>query len=189
MNRMMRCPIILSWLCILSLMCAGGRTEVEGGLKAGDDAPQFALPDIKGKQVSLEEYRGKPVVLNFWAFWCDTWKAELPYLKELAPRRNEIGFRMLAISVDGTRLQEFQRVTEGKTPFPVLLDVGGKVSAQYHIAHVPTVVILDGVGKVRYVKVGYPGNEAVLHQLRRLVSPASAGTATQKATAGEPKAK
>jgi peroxiredoxin len=170
-------------------MCAGGRTEVEGGLKAGDDAPQFALPDIKGKQVSLEEYRGKPVVLNFWAFWCDTWKAELPYLKELAPRRNEIGFRMLAISVDGTRLQEFQRVTEGKTPFPVLLDVGGKVSAQYHIAHVPTVVILDGVGKVRYVKVGYPGNEAVLHQLRRLVSPASAGTATQKATAGEPKAK
>ena len=153
------------------MFCTVGRADVAAGLTLGDSGPSFVLPDVEGKQVRLEDYRGKPVVLNFWAFWCDTWKAELPHLKELAKRQDEIGFHLLSISVDGTRLQEFLSVTGGKTPFPVLLDVGGKVSADYHIGHVPTVVILDGAGKVRYVKVGYPGNEALLHQVRALCPP------------------
>src|SRR5207249_3459036 len=109
----------------------------------------FALLDTGGKQCDLRTCRGKPVVLNFWAFWCDTWKEELPHLQELAGRQKEIGFSLLSISVDGMRLKEFQGRVRHPLPFPVLLDVGGRVSRDYRVGHVPTVLILDSSGQVR----------------------------------------
>jgi peroxiredoxin len=137
------------------------------GPTIGDPAPAFTLPDTQGKTVRLDEFRGKPLLLNFWAFWCDTWKAELPGLKELAARQKDLGFKMVAVSVDGTRVQEFERLTHGSVPFPVLLDVGGKLSAACNVHHVPTVVVIDAAGIVRYTCVGFPGVDPILHEIRR----------------------
>ncbi|HZT41989.1 MAG TPA: TlpA disulfide reductase family protein [Chthonomonadaceae bacterium] len=146
----------------------GSAPPIQTGGKVGQVAPEFTLPDIKGHPVRLQDFKGKPVVLNFWAFWCDTWKDEMPHLKALAARQDELGFRLVAISVDGKRLQEFLNRTKGEVPFPVLLDAGGGVSARYTISHVPTVVIVDAGGRVRSVKVGYPGNHVILAVLRPL---------------------
>ncbi|BDI29588.1 thiol:disulfide interchange protein [Capsulimonas corticalis] len=140
------------------------------GPAIGSQAPGFTLADTQGKHVSSADYRGQILVLNFWAFWCDTWKAETPQLRELAPRQDELGFRLVAVSVDGARLPEFQRSAHGGVPFPVLLDDQKQVSAQYHIAHVPTVVIVDRAGKVRYTARAYPGNYAILAELRKIAS-------------------
>src|SRR5205807_9227887 len=91
--------------------------------------------------------------------------------QELISQQEALGFRLVTISVDGTRLPEFRHRTGGsKTPFPVLLDVGGQVCARYKVAHVPTVVIIDGAGRVRYTASGYPGNHVVLRELRKLAS-------------------
>src|SRR5262249_27607832 len=134
-------------------------------------APAFTLPDVAGRQVRLADFRGRIVVLNFWAFWCDTWKAEMPHLRELVSQQEDLGFRLIAVSVDGTRLPEFQKRAGGdKIPFPVLMDVGGQVSTRYQIAHVPTIVILDRAGRMRYTATGYPGNHVLLRELRKLVS-------------------
>jgi peroxiredoxin len=130
----------------------------------------FTLPDLKGKALSLQQLKGHIAVLNFWAFWCDTWKDELPHLKELAKEQTDRDFRLVAISVDGTRLQEFMDRTKGDVGFPVLLDAGSKVSASYKVVHVPSVIILDGAGRIRYTRSGYPGNEAIRTVLRRLQS-------------------
>ena len=137
---------------------------------SGSIAPLFDLPDISGKRLRLDEYRGRTVVLNFWAFWCDTWKAEMPHLRELAKRQDELNFRIVAISVDGTRLPEFAPAASAENRFPVALDVGGQVSGQYGIAHVPTVVILDPQGRVQYTCVAWPGNQLILNRLRALSS-------------------
>jgi peroxiredoxin len=162
------------WLSITLLLVATASHaagKAAPGMIPGSPAPPFSLPDIHGKQVRREEFRGQIVVLNFWAFWCDTWKAEMPHLQELVPQQQELGFRLIAISVDGTRLPEFQnRTGGGRTPFPVLMDVGGQVSARYKVAHVPTVVIIDRAGRVRYTATGYPGNNVVLHAVRKLAS-------------------
>ncbi len=144
----------------------GAETEVI--TSADSIAPAFSLPDVKGKTFDLQAHRGEIVVLNFWAFWCDTWKAELPHLKTLAARQNEMGFRLVAVSVDGTRLREFMNITNGNLPFPVLLDGGASVSQRFRIAHVPTVIILDNTGKIRYRTFGYPGNDVVLHEITRI---------------------
>lgn len=147
---------------------------------AGED---FTLPDLHGKALHLQEMRGKITVLNFWAFWCDTWKEELPHLKDLAHEQTARNFRLIAISVDGTRLQTFLDQTGGEIGFPVLLDTGGKVSRSYRVVHVPTVLILDAAGRIRYIKSGYPGNQAILTELRLLQSE-QAGEAVSR-TAGQ----
>lgn len=138
------------------------------GLPRGKPAPAFQLFDIHGKEYRLADFKGKPTVINFWAFWCDTWKEELPHLAELAGRQHDMGFRIVAISVDGTRLREFRKRTGGKLPYPVLLDVGGKVSAKYQITGVPTVVILDSAGRVQSFRVGCQSAAVLLDTLRGL---------------------
>ena len=146
----------------------GGPRIGSNGPPLGTAAPDFSLLDVQGKQFRLADYRGKTVVLNFWAFWCDTWKAELPSLRELAKRQQDMSFTLLAASVDGTRLSEFQRHTAGAVPFPVLMDVGGQVTDRYRVRHVPTVVIIAPDGTVRFAVAGYPGNFVVLRELRRI---------------------
>lgn len=160
------------WVLVLGSLWIGrpaGASPPTSLPLAGSTAPTFMLPEEDGRLVRLEDYQGQTVVLNFWAFWCDTWKAELPSLKVLARQQASLHFHLVAISVDGTRLPVFQKYTHGvPVPFPVLLDAGGHVSKSYHVAHVPTVVIVDGTGHIRYTAYGYPGNEAVLNALRRI---------------------
>ena len=155
-------------LLVTSYTCPAAEKPKAGGPVAGGLAPSFALLDVQGEQHRLNDWKGRIVVLNFWAFWCDTWKEEMPHLRELAEREKDLGFKLVCISVDGTRLPEFRRRAGAPVPWPVLLDVGGRVSRQYKIAHVPTVVIVDAHGRVRTIAEGYPGNHAVLREVARL---------------------
>ncbi len=158
----------LACLLLAAALVYAAAPAKRGGPPLGTTAPDFSLLDVHGKQFRLADYRGKTVVLNFWAFWCDTWKAELPSLKELASQQHDMNFSLLAASVDGTRLPEFQHRTAGIVPFPVLMDVGGQVTAHYHVRHVPTVVIIGPDGTVRFTADGYPGNFVILHELRKI---------------------
>ena len=166
MSRQTLVYILILW--IIRQPSVTRAAETEAAVRVGSIAPVFTLPDVKGKTFDLQAHRGEIVVLNFWAFWCDTWKAELPHLKVLAARQEEMGFRLVAVSVDGTRLREFMNITNGNLPFPVLLDGGANVSQRFRIAHVPTVIILDGAGKIRYRTFGYPRNDVVLHEITRI---------------------
>jgi len=174
-NRIIRymTAVLLTMAAILALLAAfappAGAAD-RNGPPLNQSAPAFSLLDTHGQSHALSDYRGQIVVLNFWAFWCDTWKAELPSLRELATRQEEQGFTIAAASVDGTRYPEFQRLTHDSLPFPVMMDVGGKVSQLYQIGHVPTVVIIDAAGVVRYTHYGYPGNDAVLSAVRKIGS-------------------
>lgn len=177
--------VCLQWLGVLLLaisVCLPAHAQAAVPLGAdapaftlplGAKAPAFTLPDTEGRARFLSEWAGRPVVLNFWAFWCDTWKAELPSLRELAADQPALGFALVAISVDGTRVPEFMRQRGAPTPFPALLDMQSRVSRAYGVAHVPTVIILDAEGRVRYTHIGYPGNDAVRSVLRRLAVPAA----------------
>gem|GEM_PF-657913 len=159
---------VLIMVLFLLLTLGTAHAAAPNGPPVGGQAPAFILPDVQGKPFRLEDHKGQTLVLNFWAFWCDTWKAELPSLTELSDRQEELGFRLVAVSVDGTRLSEFARRTGGTVPFPVLLDGGGRVSARYRVHHVPTVVILGPDGVVRFTAYGYPGNSVVLRELRKI---------------------
>ena len=110
------------------------------------------------------------MVLNFWAFWCDTWKAEMPSLNELAGRQDEMGFRWSpsAWTARACPSSRAGRAAAGPVPRPARRRRPGL--HPYGVPHVPTVVIMDRAGIVRFTAYGYPGNHVVLRELRKLAA-------------------
>lgn len=142
----------------------------------GDLAPGFALPDLHGQRVGLEQFRGRPVVLTFWACWCDTWKDASQRLKELRRTHPHLGFEAFFVAVDSrTRsLAEPLLLREGM-PFVVALDFRSEVSRRYGVTVVPTLFVLDAEGVVRFVHQSYPGNQVLARELAACGRPAGAG--------------
>lgn len=153
--------------------CAGAAlAEAEGPHPAlGAPVPVFALPQMQGGTLRLADVSEPVVVLNLFAFWCDTWIAELPQLRELATRQEDLGFRLISISVDGRWSDQLAQVCgDDPLPFPVLLDSGRTLSAPLGLRHVPTIIVLDRARRARFIYEGYPGNHVVLRAVRRAAS-------------------
>lgn len=150
-------------------MRAMGILRPEDKLQAFD----FILPDLEGKKVSLRDYRGKLVFLNFWATWCPACREEMPSMERLWRAFKDKDFVLLAISSDrqgakvvGPFMEKF-RLT-----FPALLDSDGKVSARYGVRAIPTTYLVDREGKVIGRAVGARDweSEEALGLMRALLS-------------------
>ena len=118
--------------------------------KSVKQAPGFTLPDINGNIVRLKDFRGKPVLLNFWATWCNTCKEEMPSMERLYQRLKREGFEIIAISID--RRNEYrvrENVKNWGVTFPILLDQSQKTRKRYFIMGLPTSYLIDAEGKLR----------------------------------------
>jgi peroxiredoxin len=125
-------------------------------------APGFQLADINGKTVSLDDFQGKLVFLNFWATWCGPCRSEMPYIQDLYEEQPETGVTILAINVgeDLAEVEEFLK--ERNLTFPVLLDISGTVAKKYNIRAIPASYFIDGDGIVRDMQIGAFRNVAPL---------------------------
>jgi len=117
-------------------------------LGQGDPAPAFNLPDISGTEYGLEQYRGKLVLLHFWASWCDTCASEMPLLQKTYEGLKDRGLVVLAVLEDkppaGEALQAFTLHTP--LSFPVLLDESAEVARRYGSYGVPETFVIDPDG-------------------------------------------
>lgn len=130
-------------------------------------APAFALDDLSGKKVSLKSYRGKAVMINFWATWCGPCQVETPWLVELRNKYAAQGFEVLGVDTEGDDLEANDKagwakneaavgkfVSEMKVPYPMLLD-GDSISRDYGgLDDLPTSFFVDRNGKVVATQVG-----------------------------------
>ncbi|MFO7286610.1 MAG: TlpA family protein disulfide reductase [Gammaproteobacteria bacterium] len=118
-------------------------------------APNFTLKSRDGGTVSLEDFAGDVVLINFWATWCGPCRKEMPHLEALHQRYKNLGFTLLGINVeDDTRgVEKFLKETP--VSFPVLLDPANEVSGLYRVVAMPTTVIIDRNGQMRYIHHGY----------------------------------
>lgn len=133
----------------------------------GQTAPDFALPDIEGRRIRLSDYRGKVVLLNFFAYWCDTWKEELKRLRALQDEHPELDFAILFVSVDSRERSAAEPLMRQQgIHFPVAVDFKAEVSKAYGITTVPTLFVLDPKGQIRSSYQGYPGNRLLARDLR-----------------------
>ncbi len=119
----------------------------------GHPAPEFELTGLSGSPVKLSDYRGKVVLLNFWATWCIPCQQEMPLLQDRASRYPD---KLVILGVnDDEPASLVEDFTTGlKITFPILLDPGAKVQATYRVRGYPTSIIIDGSGVIRYVHIG-----------------------------------
>ena len=126
-----------------------------------DAAPDFTLKSLEGTNLRLEEYRGQVVLINFWASWCGPCRQEMPLLDRLHQRYVDTGFAVLGVNVEGEEAPARELIDKIPVTFPVLIDEGQLVSELYKLEAMPSTVVVDRDGVVRYIHRGYkPGDEA-----------------------------
>lgn len=145
----------------LAALLALGLSVPAAAVTIQDTAPDFTLKSLEGSNLRLEEYRGQVVLINFWASWCGPCRQEMPLLDRLHQRYVDTGFAVLGINVEGEVAPAQELIDKVPVTFPVLIDEGQLVSELYKLEAMPSTVVVDRDGVVRYIHRGYkPGDEA-----------------------------
>ena len=133
---------------------------------------EFTLADVKGQTHSLSDYKGKVVLLNFWASWCQPCVEEMPDLTKLKKQLADQPFEILALNVGEGENRVKHFVKRMKFNLPVLLDISSKVFNKWKIEIMPTSFLIDGSGRIRYRVLGNPGwdNEHTLSLIEKLIN-------------------
>jgi peroxiredoxin len=124
-------------------------------LALGGQAPEFTLKSLKDKNLALREFRGQVVMINFWATWCGPCRQEMPVLNVLYEKYRRDGFVLFGINIDADSGNAAQMASKLKVTYPILFDTEKKTSMLYQVSAMPTTVLIDRSGKVRYVQKGY----------------------------------
>jgi len=134
-------------------------------------APDFALKTPSGENARLSEYRGEVVMINFWASWCAPCRQEMPLLEELYTQYQPLGFTILGVNVEQDSSKALAMLEDIPVSFPVMLDTQSTVSKLYNVVAMPTSILVDRDGNMRYLHHGYkPGyEEEYQQQVRELI--------------------
>jgi thiol-disulfide isomerase/thioredoxin len=158
--------------CLAALLLSGAFATAAVGADTAAPAPGFSLP-LRGSStpVSLERLRGQVVMINFWASWCGPCREEFPLLDQMQRKYKSAGFTLLGVNVepDAAKAEEF--LAKNVVSFPIAYDADSKMSQQYRVSGMPSTVLIDRHGLLRWVHRGYkPGDEnEYLDQLRLLL--------------------
>lgn len=109
-------------------------------------APDFTLPNLQGGKVSLSDFRGKLLMLNFWASWCVSCREEMPAMERLYQRYKNQGFVILGVNIKDEKESALSFVEELKITFPIAFDPKGKVGLVYGAWGIPTTYLIDAKG-------------------------------------------
>jgi peroxiredoxin len=130
-------------------------TAVAAAPAANAVAPDFTLRGADGHNVRLDELRGQVVLVNFWATWCGPCREEMPHLDTLYQKYRKSGFVLLGVNVDDDPATALATAAKLNVSFPVLLDTDKKVSKLYDLNTMPSTVVIDRDGKLRFLHRGY----------------------------------
>jgi thiol-disulfide isomerase/thioredoxin len=134
-------------------------------------APQFKLASMGGKEINLAQFKGQVVMINFWASWCGPCRDEMPILEKLHAKYKPMGFTMIGVNVEPDSKLAADWLKATPVTFPILFDTKSEVSKLYSVASMPSTVIVDRKGNVRWSHRGYKAGDEneYLDQIRALV--------------------
>jgi peroxiredoxin len=116
--------------------------------------PEIALSNLDDEPVTLAQYRGKVVIVNFWATWCPPCRKEMPSMQRAWQELQENDVMMLAVHVGGNADQVWQFVSEYDLDFPILIDDTSRVSRSWPMRGLPTTFVIAPDGKIAYMAIG-----------------------------------
>ena len=149
----------------------------------GKPAPAFTLENLDGKKVSLSSYRGKALLINFWATWCGPCKIETPWLVELRDKYAQQGFEILGVSTEGDDVKPSNKtawekdkaavakfVNQERVPYPMLMD-GDSISRPYGgLDDLPTSFFVDRKGTVVAAQVGLTSKSDIEAKIKKALA-------------------
>lgn len=155
--------LAISCIALSAMLCTIGASAETG--------PDFTLKSNKGKNIRLAELRGNVVMLNFWASWCAPCRKEMPLLDGLSDRYGAAGFTLLGVNVEKDGTAGDKIIKDLGVKFPILYDSESKVSQAYNVDAMPTTVMIDKNGEIRYVNRGYRAGDEDKYrkQIRELI--------------------
>lgn len=159
-------------LCLLLVsLVLGWQANLAWAVSLDQVAPDFTLRSLSGENLRLQEYRGKVVLINFWASWCGPCRQEMPILDRIHKRYEPAGFTVLGVNVEGEQDKARKIADRLDVSFPLLFDVGQQVSEDYALKSMPYTVLVDRDGQIRFIHHGYkPGDEnKYIDRLRTLL--------------------
>jgi peroxiredoxin len=137
----------------IALTSAGGQAFAQA---PGSDAPAWELKDLDGKAVKLADFKGKVVVLDFWATWCPPCRAEIPGFIELQKQYGEKGLAIVGVSLDQAGAATVKAFVEkNKMNYPVVMGDDTTVKAYGGINGIPTTFVIDRKGKIAGKHIGF----------------------------------
>ena len=127
-----------------------GLTDEGTGLEQGDTPPQFELETLDGEPLSLEDVKGKKVIVNFWATWCGPCREEMPVFEEYDAQNEDVVVVAVNMTHKDSNVEKITDfVNEYGLTFPVLLDKTGEVSKAYEVINIPSTYFLDEEGMIQ----------------------------------------
>lgn len=157
---------------LVTLLVGGLLASVSLAELEGSSAPDFVLKSTAGTNLRLSEYRGRVVMVSFWASWCGQCRSQLEGLEGMRKRYEGAEFELLAVSLDTNLDQARDAARALGVGFPVLHDANGSVSEMYGVDSMPLIVLIDRDGIVRERFEGYRRGreEDYLKRVRALLS-------------------
>jgi thiol-disulfide isomerase/thioredoxin len=164
-------PALLAALLLAAALATG---PARAGTELSLPAPAFELPTRAGAQVALQDLRGQVVMINFWASWCGPCRQEFPVLEQMYRKYRPLGFTLLAVNVESDPADAERFLAGVPVTFPVAFDADNRVSGAYGVSAMPTTLIVDRKGRVRWMHRAYkPGDEdEYLNRIRALLKEA-----------------
>jgi peroxiredoxin len=145
--------------CAMAAIVVASSAFAASGDSSGP-APAFTLTTLSGQPDGLSQYKGQVVMVNFWATWCGPCQQEMPLLDQMYKKYKPAGFTLIGVNVDKESPAVKELLARKPVSFPVLLDPANQVSKAYHVDEMPSSVIIDRKGQIRYIHRGYkPGDE------------------------------
>jgi thiol-disulfide isomerase/thioredoxin len=161
----MRAPVDSLRMAVLLLVavgCASGRTRLADSSALGQQV-ELAAPDLRGQEHRVAGSAGPVRVVDLWATWCEPCREQFPVLAALVEAHPGAGLAVYAVSVDEDRAQLEAYLEATPLPFTVLWDKGGSRTAErIGVERLPTTLVVDRAGRVRFVHRGWRPGEAAL---------------------------
>ena len=151
-------PVILLSLFLAVLALRPGFAQQEGQqlyqVPGSPDAPDFSLTDIDGATHTLSAYKGKVVIVNFWATWCPPCREEMPAMQRAWEQLKDDDIVLLAIDIGENEDTIFEFTANYPVEFPLLMDIDSRVIENWPVRGLPTTFVIDTQGRIVYRAIG-----------------------------------
>jgi len=147
-----------------------GRAQAGAAAPAGEHPPiltKFRMPSVDGNETGPADFKGKVVVVDFWATWCGPCRVQAKILEPLAAEMKEQGVQFLAVSLGENKDTVARYLTQHPYSYPVLYDSEDRIATEAEIYALPTVMVIDTAGEVEYLQSGLSDSPTIRQAVER----------------------